>query len=121
MKSNSIKMYDKFSCLRIEMTINDPKEFKIYKDVNHRDGITSKRWVPMGKSISILYRYTEISKAVNRRFLDSLCNAIPIKSIEKEISGICGKKVTGAGSIQDTMSGHRKHSGYSKPYPMADI
>lgn len=30
MKSNSIKMYDKFSCLRIEMTINDPKEFKVY-------------------------------------------------------------------------------------------
>lgn len=93
MKSNSIKMYDKFSCLRIEMTVNDPKEFKIYKDVGHRDGTTSKRWVPMGKSISNLYRYAEISKAANRRFLDSLCNAIPIKSIEKEISGICGKKV----------------------------
>ena len=28
MKSNSIKIYDKFSCLRIEMTANDPKEFK---------------------------------------------------------------------------------------------
>ena len=93
MKSNSIKMYDKFSCLRIEMTVNAPKEFKIYKDVDHRDGTTSKRWVPMGKSISNLYRYAEISKAANRRFLDSLCNAIPIKSIEKEISGICGKKV----------------------------
>ena len=93
MKSNSIKMYDKFSCLRIEMTINDPGEFKIYKDVNHRDGTSSKCWVPMGKSISNLYRYAEISKAANRRFLDSLCNVIPAKSIEKEINGICGKKV----------------------------
>ena len=93
MKSNSIKMYDKFSCLRIEMTINDPKEFKIHKDVNHRDGTTSKCWVPMGKSISNLYRYAEISKAANRRFLSSLCNVIPTQSIEKEINGICGKKV----------------------------
>ena len=93
MKSNSIKMYDKFRCLRIEMTINDPKEFKVYKDVNHRDGTTSKCWVPMGKSISNLYRYAEISKAANRRFLASLCNVIPSKSIEKEIDGICGKKV----------------------------
>lgn len=93
MKSNSIKMYDKFSCLRIEMTINDPKEFKIYKDVNHRDGSTSKRWVPMGKSISNLYRYAEISRAANRRFLDSMCNIIPVQSIEKEINGICGKKI----------------------------
>ena len=70
-------MYDKFSCLRIEMTVNDPREFKIYKEVHHRDGITSKRWVPMGKSISNLYRYAEISKAANRRFLDAMCNVIP--------------------------------------------
>ena len=38
MEPNSIKRYGKFSCLRIEMTINDPKEFKIYKDVQHREG-----------------------------------------------------------------------------------
>lgn len=57
MKSNSIKMYDKFSCLRVEMTINDPREFKVYKDVHHQDRTVSKRWVPMGKSISNLYRY----------------------------------------------------------------
>lgn len=94
MKSNSIKMYDKFSCLRIEMTINDPKEFKVYKSVNHRDGTTSKRWVPMGKSIANLYRYAEISKAANKRFLDSMCNVIPVQSIEKEIHGICAKKVS---------------------------
>ena len=95
MKSNSIKMYDKFSCLRIEMTINDPKEFKVYKDVHHRDGTTSKRWVPMGKSISNLYRYAEVSRAANARFLDSMCNIIPAGSIEKEINGICGKKAMG--------------------------
>lgn len=94
MKSNSIKMYDKFSCLRIEMTVNDPREFKVYKDVHHRDGTTSKRWVPMGKSISNLYRYAEISKAANQRFLDAMCGIIPKKSIEKEIYSVCtGKTV----------------------------
>ena len=92
MKSNSIKMYDKFSCLRIEMTINDPKEFKVYKDVQHRDGTVSKRWVPMGKSISNLYRYAQVSKAANSRFLDSLCNVIPSQSIEQEINDVCAKK-----------------------------
>ena len=49
MKSNSIKMYDKFNCLRIEMTINDPKEFQVYKEVRHRDGTTLKRWGPHRK------------------------------------------------------------------------
>ena len=92
MKSNSIKMYDKFSCLRIEMTINAPGEFKVYKDVHHKDGTTSKRWVPMGKTIANLYRYAEISKAANKRFLDSLQNIVPAVSIEKEINEVCGKK-----------------------------
>lgn len=60
MKSNSIKMYDKFSCLRVEMTINDPHEFKSLKEDHHRDRTKSKQWVPMGKSIANLYRYAEI-------------------------------------------------------------
>jgi hypothetical protein len=92
MKSNSIKMYDKFSCLRVEMTINDPKEFKVYKDVNHRDGTVSKEWIPMGKSIANIYRYAEISKAANRRFLNAMQNIIPQQSLEKEITGVCEKK-----------------------------
>lgn len=92
MKSNSIKMYDKYSCLRVEMTINDPGEFKVNKEVHHKDGITSKQWVPMGKSIANFYRYAEISKAANKRFLDSMKNIVPQKSLEKEISAVCGKK-----------------------------
>lgn len=92
MKSNSIKMYDKFSCLRIEMTINDPKEFKVYKEVHHRDGTDSKRWVPMGKSIANLYRYAEISKAANMRFLNSMHDIVPQQSLEKEINEVCEKK-----------------------------
>lgn len=91
MKSNSIKMYDKFSVLRIEMTINDPREFKTRKEVQHKDGTTSMRWSPMGKSISNLYRYAEVSKASNKRYLAALNNIIPKGSIEKELNGVCGK------------------------------
>lgn len=92
MKSNSIKMYDKSNCLRIEMTINDPKEFKVYKDVQHHDGTSSRCWVPMGKSIANLYRYAEISKTANKRFLDAMCDIVPAKSIEKEINSVCDRK-----------------------------
>ena len=31
-------MYDKANCLRIELTINDPREFKVFRDVHHKDG-----------------------------------------------------------------------------------
>lgn len=92
MKSNSIKLYNKFSYLRIEMTINAPGEFKVYRDVHHWDETTSKRWIPVGKSISNFYRYAEISKVANKRFLDSMCKVVPKKSIEKEINSKCTVK-----------------------------
>ena len=69
-RSNQIKMYDKANSLRIEVTINDPKEFKILK--YDEDSGEIKKWVPMGKSISNLYRYAEISKAIINRFINAL-------------------------------------------------
>ena len=96
LKSNSIKMYDKCSVLRVETTINDPREFKIYGTVHHHDGTESRQWKPMGKSIANLYRYAEISKSSNARFLDAMVDIVPVKSTLKEIEDICsGKKVNG--------------------------
>lgn len=85
MKSNSIKMYDKISVLRVETTINDPREFKIFGTVHHRDGTESKQWKPKGKGIANLYRYAEISKACNTRYLDAMVDIVPVKSTLKEV------------------------------------
>ena len=101
LKSNSIKMYDKCSVLRIETTINNPREFKVYGKVHHKDGSESMKWKPMGKSISNMYRYAEVSKACNQRFLDAMADIVPVKSTLEEIGKICspkkvdGKTVTG--------------------------
>ena len=99
MKSNSIKMYNKCSVLRIETTINDPREFKIYGTVRHHDGTESKEWKPMGKSISNLYRYAEISKTCNQRLLDAMVDIVPVKSTLEEIGKICCKKKTGKKTV----------------------
>ena len=94
-------MYDKCSVLRIETTINDPREFKVYATVHRRNGTESEEWKPMGKSISNLYRYAEVSKSCSRRFLDAMINIVPVKSTLDEIEKVCsgkkidGKKVTG--------------------------
>ncbi len=72
LKSNSVKMYDKCSVLRVEATVNDPRELKIYGTVHHNDGTEPKAWKPMGKSISNLYRYAGVAKACNQRFLDAM-------------------------------------------------
>lgn len=96
LKSNSVKIYDKCSVLRIETTINDPHEFKVFGTVRHRDGTKSKQWKPMGKSISNLYRYAEVSKACNQRFIDAMVDIVPVRSVQQEIGTICsGKTVKG--------------------------
>ena len=92
LEANSIKMYDKGNSLRIETTINNPRVFKVYGDVHHRDGTVTKQWKPMGKSISNLYRYAEISKSSNKRYIDALENIIPVKSTQEEIEEVCGHK-----------------------------
>ena len=71
MKDNSLKMYDKYSVLRIETTINNPHEFKILKEVT-RQGEKTMKWVPMGKSVVNLYRYSQVSQSSNIRYWDAL-------------------------------------------------
>ena len=89
--NNQIKMYDKGNNLRIEVTINNPRDFKILKEkeklINHKEIQTVKEWVPMGKSIANLYRYVEISKSIIKRYIDAMpeinLDNISIKDVEK--------------------------------------
>ena len=89
--NNQIKMYDKGNNLRIEVTINNPKDFKILKEkeklINHKEFETVKEWVPMGKSIANLYRYIEISKSITKRYIEAIpeidVNEISIEEVTK--------------------------------------
>jgi hypothetical protein len=73
MKSNWLKMYDKFGCiLRVETVINSPKEFWVYRTRRHRDGTSSAGYYPMTKSVASLVDYQEQALACNRRYLDAL-------------------------------------------------
>lgn len=98
--NNQIKMYDKGNNLRIEVTINNPKDFKVMKEkekiIDHQEIVKEKVWVPMGKSISNLYRYVEISKSITKRYIEALpdidLDTVPLKEIQnistkKEVNG----------------------------------
>jgi hypothetical protein len=87
MKENSIKMYDKYSVLRVKTTINNPREFKVYKKSSNED--KPPKWIPMGKSISNLYRYAEVSRAANTRYLDAIALADLKGDCVTEIENIC--------------------------------
>ena len=72
MKANWIKMYDKTGViLRVETVINSPEEFRVRRRV-HRDGKRVTRWVPLRKGVGFLFRYRDISRKSNQRYLDAL-------------------------------------------------
>jgi hypothetical protein len=70
MKSNKLKMYDKAGLvIRIETTINAPKEFRVRR---RRPGGKEATWQPLCKGVAWLWRYAEVSRAANGRYLQAL-------------------------------------------------
>jgi hypothetical protein len=69
MKSNKLKMYDKAgSVLRIETTINDPSEFRVWRSI----GQAPAAWHPLPKGVAWLWRLVEVSRSANGRYLEAL-------------------------------------------------
>ena len=93
--NNQIKMYDKGNNLRIEVTINNPKDFKILKErekiLEHKEIVKEKVWLPMGKSISNLYRYVEVSKSIIKRYIEALPEIDLNKPTLREIKNVSEK------------------------------
>jgi hypothetical protein len=73
MKKNWLKMYDKFGLiLRIETVINQPGEFTIYRQCQHRDGTRCWGYYPMPKGVGNLHHYQRHALACNQRYLQAL-------------------------------------------------
>jgi hypothetical protein len=72
MKENWIKMYDKHGMvLRVETVINHPYEFKVRRR-GKRQGKLIVGWFPMAKGVANLYRYAEVCRSANTRYLSAL-------------------------------------------------
>src|SRR5262245_42774105 len=73
MKTNWLKMYDKFgTILRVETVINSAKEFWVFRTQHHHNGTSSLGYYPMTKNVTSLVDYQEQALACNRRYLDAL-------------------------------------------------
>jgi hypothetical protein len=72
MKQNWIKMYNKHgSVLRVETVVNNPYEFKVRrKGTRRREEVVG--WFPLPKGIAHLFRFAEVARTANRRYLDAL-------------------------------------------------
>lgn len=70
---NSIKMYDKQgSVLRIETTINNPRDFKVFRRPEGASQDTRQAWLKLRKGVADMHRRAMVSEAANERYLDAL-------------------------------------------------
>lgn len=100
----SIKMYDKFSlALRIETTVNDVSQFKLYREVNQRDGSRVKKMATMKKNIYSLFPLVRLLKVSNQRYLEF------ISTFPDPTDGIKKLKTVS----QTITSGERNYKGFN--------
>lgn len=88
MRSNSIKMYDKQSVLRIETTINNPREFKVWRTPQGAPNEAEPRQMPMRKGVADFWRFFEVAQQANERFLRALAEAVPTPAAVNELEEI---------------------------------
>ncbi|MBN2841941.1 MAG: hypothetical protein JXM68_02560 [Sedimentisphaerales bacterium] len=94
--NNSIKMYNKSgSILRIETTINSPREFKVFR---HPDDDQNRpaSWQLMRKGVNDLHRRCEISQQANERYADVLV-ATQVNEKLKEVVAPVSNKIRKGG------------------------
>jgi len=75
---NSVKMYDKAhqmvgGILRIEMTMNNEKAFRVYRS-KEGEPEGEKQWRRMRRGLADLHRRGEVSQKINERYLDALAS-----------------------------------------------
>lgn len=97
--SNHIKFYDKWNCLRIELTINNPYEFKVMGAVRHRDGTESRKWKPMGKGLANLCRFAQVGRECDNRMIAAMNDISPHKSVIETIASASSRARDGERSV----------------------
>jgi len=89
---NSVKMYDKGgSILRIETTINQSREFKVYRRPEN-DPDSPKKWLPMRKGVADMYRRAKLSNRANERYLDALATLESSTRLEELLAPVSGPR-----------------------------
>jgi hypothetical protein len=95
---NSIKMYDKAvgRVLRVETTINDPSDFKVYRaKENDPDG--DKDWRVLRAGVADIHRRAQVSQSANERYLKAVAAVEPGTPLQHWIEPL-GRRVTEPGT-----------------------
>lgn len=88
-KANAIKIYDKQgSVLRVETTMNDPSDFKVYR-TKESGKSTNPEWLPLRKGTADFQRRAEVCQKANERYLEALACAQDSTPLKNWTDKIC--------------------------------
>jgi hypothetical protein len=93
--ANSIKMYDKGSVLRVEVTINEPRDFRVLRPPTGQPE-APKKWRRLRRSVADLPRRAQVSHAATERYLDAMSVVEERTALHAEAAKIC-RRVRRAG------------------------
>lgn len=81
LNKNSVKVYNEQNVLRVETTLNNPGDFRVWRHAE-KGGDAPKRRLPMRKGIADIPQRAQVSADINRRVSEQLAStevATPIK------------------------------------------
>jgi len=108
LNKNSLKGYDKGSVLRTEATINEPKDFRVWRGPETNPS-GKKQWRILRRSVADLHRRAEVSHAATERYLSALAAVHVSTSLAEEAVTVC----------QPVRQGGRRHRALN-PFAEAD-
>ena len=85
---NSIKLYDKGSVLRSEVTINEPGRFKVYRTAEGKPH-EPKRWRALRRTVADLPRRAQVSRAASERHLEALASVNTDAPLRETAGELC--------------------------------
>jgi hypothetical protein len=85
---NSIKLYDKGSVLRIETTINNPDDFRVYR-AKENDPQGEKAWRTLRHGVADFHRRAQVSQAANDRYAEALAAVTDTTALKQLAEPLC--------------------------------
>jgi hypothetical protein len=88
LNTNSQKLYDKGSVLRSETTINQPKDFRVWRGPEGNPA-GRKQWRILRRSVADLHRRAAVSQAACERHLNALAAVRVTTPLAEEAADVC--------------------------------
>jgi hypothetical protein len=86
---NSVKVYNEQNVLRIETTINNPKQFRVFRHKQGQNPEDPKSRLPLRKGVMDIPLRTKVSQEVNERIMDDLSafqDDTPVRNIIEKLT-----------------------------------